>query len=81
MRGKPEHSTLMLYAPTGTNTTALPTLLGTDSRSRNRYAVSRCICGNRHSFDAGQLATLSPLKATGAEAACGFREDLFSEGG
>ena len=73
MQCTPEHSTLVLYAaPTGTNTTALPTLLGTDSDSRNKFAVSRYAGGDRHPFNAAQLATLPPLNVTGTEAAPGL---------
>ncbi len=73
MRWMPEHSTLVLYAaPPGTDTTALPTLLGTDSYSRNRFAVTGCIGGNRNPFDAAQIATLSLLNLTEAGAALGF---------
>ncbi len=76
----PVHSTLVLYAaPTGTDTTALPTLLGTDDGSRNRRAVIRYICGNRNPFDAAQIATLSTLKVPERwEPLSGFREELFS---
>ena len=81
MRCMSVHSTLMLYAaPTGTDTTALPTLLGTDNDSRNRRAVIRCICGNRNPFDAAQIATLSTLNVPeGWEPLSGFREEFFSE--
>ena len=73
MRCMPEHSTLVLYAaPPGTDTTALPTLLGADSYSRNRFAVTRCIGGNRNPFDAAQIAPLSPLNLIEAGAASGF---------
>ena len=44
-----------------TDTTALPTLLGTDGDSWLRRAVVRCICGNRNSFDVAQITTLSLL--------------------
>jgi hypothetical protein len=68
-----EPSTLVVYAaPPGTDTTALPTLLGTDSYSRNRFAVTRCIGGNRNPFDAAQIAPLSPLNLTEVGAALGF---------
>ena len=79
MRCMPVHSTLVLYAaPTGTDTTALPTLLGTDNDSRNRRAVIRCICGNRNPFDAAQIATLSPLNLPEKwETLPGFRAELF----
>jgi hypothetical protein len=69
----PEHSTLLLYdAPPRTDTTAPPTLLGTDNNSRNRFAVTRCIGGNRNSFDAAQIATPWLLNLTEAGASCGF---------
>ena len=62
MQCMPEPSTLVLYAaPTGTDTTALPTVLGAHDDSRNRRAVIRCIGGNRNPFDPAQIATLSPL--------------------
>jgi len=79
MRCMPVHSTLVLYAaPTGTDTTALPTLLSTDDDSRNRRAVIRCICGNRNPFDAAQIATLSPLNLPERwEPLAGFLEELY----
>ena len=73
MRCMPVHSTLVLYAaPTGTDTTALPALLSTDSGGRNSFTVTTCNIGNRHPLYAGQLTALSPLNATGVKAACGF---------
>jgi hypothetical protein len=82
MRCTPEHPTLVLYAaPTGTDTKALPALPTTISDSRNSFAVTGCVCGNRNSFDSAQSATLSLLTLTEAKPPMSFREFHMPETG
>jgi hypothetical protein len=79
LRCTPEHSTLVLHVPsTGPGANALPVLPDTDGDSRNSFAVTGHVCGNRNYFDPDQIATLSPLTLTEAEPPMSFREHPFA---